>query len=185
MSIAIQGQDYAPHTYPDIGKTATDTKEAFSPKVMKCVQSGNQKVYLCSDALMSYALPNTGESINIYRADSYSEENRMYLIKGLDAEGNAFEMEVDAGEIDPNHCSYNEFMILNIESGHTSPKDYMRAVVARDNAGAKSSFEKANYMYYAKMAMNQQKQRGDYASYLAYGRWIQDILDYVNGGMKR
>ena len=46
----------------------------FSKNVMKCTQAGNQKVMLCSDALMSYASPETGESVNIYKADKYAKD---------------------------------------------------------------------------------------------------------------
>ncbi|MDE7062042.1 MAG: hypothetical protein K2O73_02220, partial [Lachnospiraceae bacterium] len=43
----------------------------FLKKMMKCVNAGGQKVSLGSDALMSYASPQTGESVNIYNAESY------------------------------------------------------------------------------------------------------------------
>ena len=57
----------------------------FSKNVIKCTQAGNQKVMLCSDALMSYASPETGESVNIYKAEKYAKDNPVYIIKGLDA----------------------------------------------------------------------------------------------------
>ena len=50
-------------------------KEGFEKKVMTCVSAGGKKCMLRSDALMSYASPQTGESVNIYRADNYSKEN--------------------------------------------------------------------------------------------------------------
>lgn len=79
-------------------KTMTGDEVEFSKNAMKCISAGNQKTMLCSDALMSYASPRTGESINIYRADNYSKESPIYLVKGLDADGNAFEQEVDASK---------------------------------------------------------------------------------------
>lgn len=51
----------------------TGDEVEFSKNVMKCVAEGGRKVMLCSDALMSYASPQTGESVNIYRAENYSE----------------------------------------------------------------------------------------------------------------
>lgn len=69
---------------------------------------GNQVTY--RDVIRSLWTANgriTGESVNICRAENYSEEHPIYLIKGLDAEGNAYEQEVDASKINPNHCSYN------------------------------------------------------------------------------
>ena len=55
------------------------------------------------------------ESVNIYRAVNYSEGNPLYVIKGLDADGNEFEEMVDASKINPNNCSFNELMVLTLE----------------------------------------------------------------------
>ena len=131
----------------------TGDEVQFTKGVMKCVAIGNQQVMLCSDALMSYASPETGESVNIYRADGYTEDNPVYIIKGLDANGNEYEQEVDAGKINPDRCSYNELMVLNIETGRTSPSDYLHAVAVRDKAGTDSYFEPADYITYIKAVM--------------------------------
>lgn len=159
-------------------KTNQTTGTDFEKSVMKCVRAGNQEVLLCSDALMSYASPQTGESVNIYKAENYSKDNPVYLLKGLDASGNPFEQEVDASKINPNHCSYNELMVLNVETGHTSPSDYIHAVMARDKAGTGSYFDKMNYLSYAKEVMNDLKTVGSWDSYLSCGKWIDSLLKY-------
>lgn len=156
----------------------TGDEVQFAENVMKCVASGNRECMLCPNALMSYASPQTGESVNIYRADNYSEDNKVYIIKGLDANGEAYEQEVDAGKINPDNCSFNELMVLNIETGHTSPSDYLHAVAVRDKAGIDSYFEPANYISYMRAVMKDMKTLGQWASYLAYDKWIQDILKY-------
>lgn len=158
--------------------TKTGDEVQFTKNVMKCVASGNQKVMLCSDALMSYASPKTGESVNIYRSDVYTEDNPVYIIKGLDANGNAYEQEVDASKINPNRCSYNELMVLNIETGHTSPSDYLHAVAVRDKAGTDSYFEPVDYMVYIKAVMEDMQTLGKWDSYLSYDKWINDIVKY-------
>lgn len=168
--------------YPVSGNAAKTAKTGdevqFTPNVMKCVASGNQKVMLCSDALMSYASPQTGESVNIYRADSYTENTPIYIIKGLDANGEAYEQEIDAGKINPNRCSYNELMVLNIETGHTAPSDYLHAVAVRDKAGTDSYFEPADYLAYIKSVMEDMKTLGQWDAYLSYDKWIHDIVKY-------
>ena len=111
------------------------TESGFTEKVMTCVSAGSQKVMLRSDALMSYASPQTGESVNIYRSDRYTKENPIYLLKGLDASGREFSYEVDASKINPNRCSYNELMVLNLETGGNTPENYLHAVMMRDKAG--------------------------------------------------
>ena len=85
-------------------KTVTANKvkqvcEDFQDTVMKCTGTTTQKAAVYSDALMSYASPQTGEAVNIYRAVNYSEGNPLYVIKGLDADGNEFEEMVDASKI--------------------------------------------------------------------------------------
>lgn len=181
MSIGIIN-DIGSNPYTSKSNTAKTTKTDGT--FMKCVSAGGQKVSLCSDALMSYASPQTGESINIYKAEDYSEENPRYLIRGLDANGNEFEQEVDAGKINPNQCSYNELMVLNLETGHTSPSDYLHAVAVRDKAGTDSYFKKADYMAYARAVMGDQKTMGNWASYLAYDKWIQSLMDYADRANK-
>lgn len=160
--------------------TGRAAESGFENSVIKCVRAGNQEVLLCSDALMSYASPQTRESVNIYRAENYSKENPVYILKGLDASGNPFEREVDAGRIDPNRCSFNELMVLNVETGHTSPDDYLHAVVTRDKAGADSYFDQMDYLSCAKGVMEDMKTIGSWDTYLSFGRWIDSILKYCS-----
>lgn len=148
-------------------------------KVMTCTAQGSNEVMLRSDALMSYASPQTGESVSIYRADNYSKENPMYIMKGLDANGNEFEKEVDASKIDPNHCSYNELMVLNVETGHTSPSDFLHAAALRSKANVNSYFEEADWISNAQALMKDWQTVGSWDSYLAMSKWLQSIMDYV------
>ena len=155
--------------------TKTGDEVQFSQNVMKCVASGDQKAIL-----MSYASPQTGESVNIYRSDSYTEDHPIYIIKGLDADGNAYEQEVDASKINPNRCSYNELMVLNVETGHTSPKDYLHAVAVRENAGTHSYSQTSDYISHIESVMKDMKTLGQWDSYLAYDKWLSDIMTYVS-----
>ena len=169
---------------PSFGGATKTTKAGdevqFPKNVMKCVASGDQKAMLCQDALMSYASPQTGESVNIYRSDSYTVDNPIYIIKGLDADGNAYEQEVDASKINPNRCSYNELMVLNVETGHTSPSDYLHVVAVQDKAGTDSFSESTNYIAYMEAVMKDMKMLGQWDSYLAYDKWLNDIMTYVS-----
>lgn len=169
-------------TYP-VGYEAVKTKQAafennLTNKAMKCVRVGSKKVELCSDALMSYASQLTGESVNIYKADSYSKSNPVYVIKGLDSDGNRFEQKINVQEINPNNCGYNELMILNIETGYITPSDYLRAAVTFDKAGVSSFFDKRDFITYAQSAMNDQKRLGNWTGYLMYDKWINDISKF-------
>lgn len=155
-----------------------NTKEEFQNKVMKCVAAGNREVMLSADAIISYGSPRTGETVNIYRADDYAKDHPVYVIKGLDADGSEFKQEIDAGKIDPHTCSFNEMMVLNAETGHTSPGDYLHAVATRDKSGTGSYFEMADYISYAKEVMSDMKSIGNWKTYLSYDKWIKDILHF-------
>ena len=180
MQINGIGMNGMPPSFGGATKTTkTGDEVQFSQNVMKCVAIGDKKAMLCQDALMSYASPQTGESVNIYRSDSYTEDNPIYIIKGLDADGNAYEQEVDASKINPNRCSYNELMVLNVETGHTSPSDYLHAVAVQDKAGTDSFSESTNYIAYMEAVMKDMKMLGQWDTYLSYDKWIQDIIKYT------
>lgn len=176
MSIGILN-GIGTNSYVKTSNTTRSGKTNEKSGVMKCVSAGGQKVSLCSEALMSYASPQTGESVNIYKGENYSSDKPLYIIKGLDANGNEFEQEIDASNINPNQCNYNELMVLNLETGQTSPSDYLHAVAVRDKSGTSSYFEKTNYIAYAQAVMAEQKTMGNWASYLSYDKWIQSLLE--------
>lgn len=46
----------------------------------------------------------------IYKADDYSEENPLYIIKGMDKNGNEYEQTVDVSKVNPNNCSYKDIL---------------------------------------------------------------------------
>ena len=60
------GMNEMPPSYGGTTKTTKAGDEVqFPQNAMKCVASGEQNVMLCQDALMSYASPQTGESVSI------------------------------------------------------------------------------------------------------------------------
>ncbi|MBO5209985.1 MAG: hypothetical protein J6B68_11705 [Lachnospiraceae bacterium] len=183
--MSIQIIDYngvSPYAKTDTTNKVQQAGGDFQNTVMKCTGTTTQKAALYSDALMSYASPQTGESVNIYKAENYSEDNPLYVMRGLDANGNEFEEMVDASTINLNNCSFNELMVLNVETGQTSPSDYLRAVAVRANADADSYFEEADYIAYAQEVMEDYKTLGNWDSYLAMDKWIQSLLDYTEKG---
>ena len=56
------------------------------------------------------------------KADDYSEENPLYIIKGMDKNGNEYEQTVDVSKVNPNNCSIRTYWsfakkrILSIKS---------------------------------------------------------------------
>ena len=72
-----------------VRKTESSTKGDFGANVKT---TGNI-VHITPDALFSIYDAKTGESANVYRADEYSEENPLYIVKGMDKNGNEYEQQ--------------------------------------------------------------------------------------------
>lgn len=162
-------------------KHAQQGESEFSKQIMKCVAVGGKKTLLCSNALYASANPRTGESVNIYRAEGYSKSNPIYTIKGIDSQGKEFEQQINASMIDANCCSYNELLVLNLETGHTSDRDRLYAAMTRDKAGTNSIFDKTDYLSYVQAVMKDQKTLGNWNSYWAMDTWRNDLLNYLFG----
>ena len=62
------------------------------------VKSTGNVVHIDPDALFSIHHVKTGESANVYRADDFSEDNPVYLVKGTDINGNEYEQTVEQGK---------------------------------------------------------------------------------------
>lgn len=180
MSVnAVNNMSTVPYAQRSEAQNTGKRGEELEKKVMTCVSAGGQRCMLRSDALMSYASPQTGESVNIYKADNYSKDNPVYIIMGLDAQGNEFKKEIDASRINPSHCSYNELMVLNVETGHISDADRLHGVAVRDKMGVGSFFDKRDYLAGIQAVMDDQKLMGNWTSYLAYGRWMESLFQRI------
>ena len=135
---------------------------------------------LFKDALIAIAHPQTGESVNVFRADDYSEANPVYLVKGTDASGKTYEQTINVNEVNPENCSYTELLALNAHTGHNKDSDFLSMGRMRDTVGGKSIFEQCNYMAGAESLMNEQKTLGNWEGYLKYQKWMQDMFDFMD-----
>ncbi len=162
-----------------IPKIEKVSKEFQNTILQQRIVIENEKEVISSDVLMSYVSPQTGESVNIYKSKRYFKNNPIYRIKGLDVDGNEFEQEIDASEVNLEKCNYNELMVLNLETGYTSSRDYLRAVVVREKAGVVTYFEETNFLTSIKAVMEDQKTWEKWSSYFSYDKWIQSLMSYV------
>lgn len=160
--------------------------EEFQNKVLQqYIAIENEQQLLSSDVLMSYASPRTKELVNIYKSKKYSKYNRVYIIKGLDVEGIAFEQEIDASKVNLEKCTYNELMVLNLEIGYMSFKDYLNAVVVQEKSGVATYFDEANFLIAIKEVMEEQKTWENWSTYVAYDKWIQNLISYSSKPKKK
>ena len=142
------------------------------------VKATGNVVHITPDALFSIYDAKTGESANVYRADDYSEENPLYIVKGMDKNGNEYEQTVDVSKVSPNSCSYTEMLALNAHTGNKSDSNFLSMAIMKDKSGTASYHEKADYMAMAHELMNDMKTLGNWDGYLRYSKWINDILTF-------
>ena len=155
-------------------KAESSTKGDFGANV----KTTRNVVHITPDALFSIYDAKTGESANVYRADDYSEKNPVYLVKGMDKNGNEYEQTVDVSKVNPNSCSYTEMLALNAHTGNKSDSNFLSMAIMKDKAGTASYQDKADYLSAAYALMNDMKTLGNWDGYLRYGKWINDILTF-------
>lgn len=146
---------------------------------IKYVQAGSgNKVYLDPEAIFSVCHAQSGESVNVYRAEDFSEENPVYIVKGTDGNGNEYEEKIDVSKVNPNHCSYKEMLALGIHTGKKSDSLFFSMSILKDKAANASYSEKADYMSMLSELRSDMKTLGNWDGYLRYDKIMTDILEY-------
>lgn len=59
-------------------------------------------------------------------------------------------------------------MVLNAETGHTSPRDKLPSIAVRKKSGTGSYFEVTDYISFVREVMKGMKTMGNWDSYLSY-----------------
>ena len=77
---------------------------------------GISNVTLRGDALVSAGirLPGAGTmSASVFKPESFSSDNPIILVKGIDADGTPFEVEINVNNVDPRSASLVEMFALD------------------------------------------------------------------------
>ena len=176
MSINGIGATEHPAWY-GTGKAESRVKGDFGASV-KGTSGAKNIVHITPDALFSIYDAKTGESANVYKEDDYSEKNPLYVVKGMDKNGNEYEQTVDVSKVNPNSCSYTEMLSLNAHTGNKSDSNFLSMAIMKDKAGTASYQDKADYLSAAYALMDDMKTLGNWDGSLRYGKWINDILTF-------
>lgn len=145
-------------------------------KAMKATIKGTQHV-VYRDALFSICHVPTGETANVYRADNYSEDNPVYIVKGKDISGNDYEQVINVNDVDLCNCSYVEMLVWNVHTGNTG--DFLKLARMRDEAGSSSFLDSTNYVEIVGKLLEEMKAAGamdDYLFYLTLQSWSKSKL---------
>lgn len=177
--MSINGIKMAGYPAQYEAKKAPDgEKTDFEEHIGRAVKSTSNVVNIDSDALFSICHVPTGETANVYRADDYSEDNPLYLVKGIDKNGNEYEQTIDVRKVNPNSCSYIEMLALNAHTGNKSDSNFLAMAILKDQSGSVSYHEKTDYMSAVYELMNDMKRLGNWEGYMRYDKLISNILDF-------
>lgn len=150
-------------------------EDTIESKIAMKASIQGTEYYVCSDALFSVCHVPTGETANIYKADDYTEDNPVYLVKGRDINGNDYEHEINVNKIDPNNCSYIELLTWSVHTGNATPDNYLKLSRMRSEAGESSYLDKINYAEIARKLMEEMKTVGALKDYLEYKMWLEEF----------
>lgn len=161
-----------------VGKSEAAEHTDFS---LKYVQAGSgKKVFLDPEALFSNCHAQSGESINVYRAEEFSDKKPIYLIKGTDCHGNEYEEKIDVSKVNPNNCSYKEMAALGVHTGQKSNDLFLSMSILKDKAANLSYSDKADWFSLLDELKNDMKTLGRWDGYMRYDKIINGILAYFN-----
>ncbi|MCM1047872.1 MAG: hypothetical protein NC433_05550 [Clostridiales bacterium] len=188
-AIGYNGQDYiqaAGKNTQAAGKTQSGIKAGNKSEAaehtdfsLKYVQAGSRKkVFLDPEALFSNCHAQSGESINVYRAEEFSGENPLYLIKGTDCRGNEYEEKIDVSKVNPHNCSYKEMVALGVHTGQKSDELFLSMSILKDKAAKLSYSDKADWISLLDELKNDMKTLGRWDSYMRYDKIINGVLAY-------
>ena len=181
MYVYLQGMS----SYPSMGKQPFFTKKEEQKDFTKEVSGASEKIpknAIDSNALFAICHVPTGETANVYKAEGFSKENPVYIVKGTDINGNDYVREINVKNINPNHCSYVEVLAWSVHTGHAN--DFLKMSRIREEAGKTSFLEKTNYLELARKIMTEMQIVGAWSDYIRYKGWIDDFMEYAWGKNK-
>ena len=156
---------------------AAELESETKKPLMYVSVNGGEKILMDQSALFALCHAPTGESVNVYREEGYTEENPLYLVKGTGKDGNIYELTVDVSKVNPNNCSYAELAALSV---HTGQRDFITLSMIGTDANYDSVHDKLDYMAAACGSREEMARRQDWASYMKYDQWIKAILNYID-----
>jgi len=131
----------------------------------------------------SIRLPNGGWiSSSVIKHESHTERNPVYIVKGMDINGESYEAVINVNDISPYSMNFLEMMALD---GHYMTKGkYLgaaRGVIGALGAGfgAYDVFTKLNAFPPLQEMMVFQRSNGNLGGYMHYKNIVDSLLDFI------
>lgn len=148
---------YNPHINGRTGKKAES--QSLWPEAK---YSGDISMKWSDGAIFANGKPD-GQSFSIYKADGYSVDNPLLIIKGTDKDGSSYEQQINPLAVAPENASYVEMMAVNaylVDIGELYENDF--SAFARTS---EDDLEKADYLNYIREWRDTQYNVGNMIGY--------------------
>jgi hypothetical protein len=118
-----------------------------------------------------------GQEFSISKADTYSTDNPMYTIKGIDKEGNSFEQNINPKKVDPENASFTEFSALSAWLSESGAYDSFQTNYMECPTG--NILDKTNYLHMARNWRDEQMDIGNIVGYNNAGKACNALTHFV------
>jgi len=169
IGIAYSFIDSNQNSFDKLGKNAAGSQELLYDKAIN----------LKTDGLFSTGRP-TGESLTVYKSEDYSDTNPVYLIKGTDKDGRAFEQKINVNEVNPGNCSYVEMITLNVHLGKTDTSNVLISGLDLSRQGHGDYFSRQNFMPSLCYVRECQKSANNLIGYTKYDQLVKSLIEHCN-----
>ena len=158
-----------------VGRNGGGNQTNFNP-----MQGVNAPIVLKGDALVSGALRLPGGGMlnaHVFKADSFTPENPVMLVKGTNTCGSPFEVEINVNDLEKNSMSFIEMFALD---GYITANTGKTSGIARAVGHAlfhsdvvADGFTKFDILPVLKESLAMHKQNGNWDAIV----WLDSIID--------
>lgn len=163
-----------------VKKQGSDQQASFNP-----MQGINAPIALKGDALVSGAirLPGGGMlNAHAFKADSFTPDNPVMLVKGTNTCGSPFEVEININDLNKNSMSFIEMFALD---GYITANTGRTSGIAREAGHAlfnsdvvADGFTKFDILPALKEALAMHKQNGNWGAVASVGYVIDSFMNH-------
>jgi hypothetical protein len=122
----------------------------------------------------------------VYKAESYTEDNPVFLVRGMNPDGSQFEQEINVNNVDSRNASFVEMFALDgyfASKGHHSGVTRMAARAMneiKDLSGFDNdAFTKFDFIHYLQEMMENHKLNNNKVEYEIHENIIHSLLNLV------
>ena len=158
-----------------VGKSGGGNNANFNP-----MQGVNAPIVLKKDALVSAAmrLPGGGMlNAHVFKADSFTPDNPIMLVKGTNTCGSPFEVEININDLNKNSMSFIEMFALDgyitANTGNTSGIARAAGQALFNSDVIADGFTKFDILPALKEALAMHRQNGNWDAVV----WLDSIID--------